>query len=268
MKISASLVRTYKTCKRKYELKYLENLEPIVKSQSLQDGTDYHSMIEDFYNGKGLGYEEGMNPKICAMAMAYFKYLWQLNEELKEVEYVEKWFEYPLTKKHYVIGRNDALAKNDIPVEHKTVSCDIDDEYIYSLQWDEQILTYMLANSINEMYYTVIKKPTIRQRQNESDAEFFNRCLEWYDENTEKKVRLIKVTRSFVEIEEHRKDLIVMANEIENCKHFYRNPSACTCFNRRCEYSQVCLNYNPSLEYVDYEKKERFSKEIKENGLF
>ena len=59
MKLSASLVKTYKMCRRKYELKYLEQLEPIVKSQALQDGTDYHSIIENFYNGDGIGYHDG-----------------------------------------------------------------------------------------------------------------------------------------------------------------------------------------------------------------
>lgn len=269
MKLSASLVKTYKMCRRKYELKYIEELEPVAKSQALQDGSDYHDFIEKFYKGEDvISYHEGDNPKIKAMLFAYFKYIAKPNKELKEIKYAEKWFEYPLTKKHSIVGRNDAVTKDGIPVEHKTVSCDIDDEYVYTLQWDEQILTYMLANSINEMYYTVVKKPTIRQRQNETEEEFYKRCIDWYNEDTEKKVRLIKVTRSFAEIEEHRKNLIVIAKEIETCKHFYRNPNACNCYNRRCEYSQVCLNYNPQLEYVEYEKKKRYSEELEENGLF
>ena len=269
MKLSASLVKTYKMCRRKYELRYIEELEPIAKSQALQDGSDYHQLIEGFYKGEAvLKFYEGDNPKIKAMVFAYFDYLVKKYQELREIKYTEKWFEYPLTKNHGIIGRNDAVTKDGIPVEHKTVSCDIDDEYIYTLQWDEQILTYMLANSINEMYYTVIKKPTIRQKQNETEQEFFNRCVDWYREDTDKKVKLIKVTRSFTEIEEHRKNLIVIAEEIEKCKHFYRNPCACNCYNRRCEYSQVCLNYNPQLEYVEFEKKKRYSEEVEENGLF
>lgn len=267
MKLSASLVKTYKMCRRKYELKYIEELEPVAKSQALQDGTDYHELIEKFYNGERYGgyFEEGMNPKICAMATAYKLYIYP---NIPQVEYAEKWFEYPLTKKHSIVGRNDAITVDGIPVEHKTVSCDIDDEYVYTLQWDEQILTYMLANSINEMYYTVVKKPTIRQKQNETEQEFFKRCVDWYSEDTDKKVRLIKVTRSFTEIEEHRKNLIIIAEEIEKCKHFYRNPCACNCYNRRCEYSQVCLNYNPQFDYVEYEKKKRYTEELEENGLF
>ena len=49
MKLSASLVKTYKMCRRKYELKYLEELEPVGKSQALEDGSSYHECLEGFY---------------------------------------------------------------------------------------------------------------------------------------------------------------------------------------------------------------------------
>lgn len=267
MELSASLIKTYKTCRRKYELRYLEELEPVAKAQALTDGTNYHAGIEAFYKDGEIICD--MNePKISAMVWAYAHYIAEQNPELAEVETAEKWFEYPLTKKHSIVGRNDAIAKNGMAVEHKTTSNDVDDEYVYNLQWDEQILTYMLATGINEMLYTVIKKPTIRQKQNETAEEFYERCKEWYSTDTDLKMRVIKVTRSHEEIEEHRKNLIVLADEIENQKHFYRNPTACTCYNRRCEYAPICLNYNPQLTYVEFEKKKRYSEELEENGIF
>lgn len=266
MILSATLIKTYKMCRRNYELKYIEKLEPITKAAALQDGSDYHAGIEKFYNTGDFDVDIEQ-PKISAMIFAYVKYI-ASQPELNEVKYAEKWFEYELTERHKIVGRNDAISKDGIPIEHKTTSNDVDEEYIYSLQWDEQILTYMLANGINEMLYTVIKKPTIRQKQKETAEEFYNRCVEWYDEDTDKKVRVIKVIRSNNEIEEHKKNLIIMADEIETCKHYYRNPTACTCYNRRCEYSSVCLNYNPALEYVEFEKKKRHSEELEENGLF
>lgn len=261
MKLSASLVKTYKLCRRKYELKYLEELEPIAKPQALEDGSNYHDMLKDLYLGKGAEYDEGLNPKIFAMAYAYSKYIYP---QIPNVQYAEKWFDYKLTAKHSIVGRFDAVTEDGIIVEHKTTSGDVDDEYVYSLQWDEQILTYMLVTGTTEMYYTVIKKPTIRQKQNETDEEFYIRCVNWYAEDTEKKIGMIKVTRSKEEIKEHRKNLIVMANEIDKCKQFYRNPMACTCYNRRCEYASVCLNYNPDLQYVEFEKKQRHADSVQE----
>ena len=37
MKLSASLVRTYKMCRRKYELRYLEELEPVAYDKRIPD---------------------------------------------------------------------------------------------------------------------------------------------------------------------------------------------------------------------------------------
>lgn len=253
MKLSASLIKTYKTCRRKYELRYLEEVEPVAKAQALTDGTTYHEAIEHYYTSEEHEILNDMEqPKLSAMIWAYVNYI---APEIGEIKYAEKWFEYKLTEKHSVIGRNDAIAENGLAVEHKTTSNDIDDEYIYALQWDEQILTYMLANGISGMFYTVIKKPTIRQKQNETAEEYYERCKEWYATDTELKARLIKVIRNYDEIKQHEKDLIVIADEIENQKHFYRNPTACTCYNRRCEYAPICLNYNPQLTYVEFEKK-------------
>lgn len=263
MKLSASLVKCYKSCRRKYELRYIEELKPVTKSQALTDGTNYHEAIEEFYESKTI-LNDMEQPKLSAMVWAYAEYI---APEIGEVKTAEEWFEYKLTEQHSIVGRNDAITKNGTAVEHKTTSNDIDEEYLFALQWDEQILTYMLATGINEMFYTVIKKPTIRQKQNETAEEYYERCKEWYATDTELKARLIKVTRSKDEIEEHRKNLIIIADEIENQKHFYRNPTACTCYNRRCEYAQVCLNYNPQLNYVEFEKKKRYSEEL-ENDLF
>lgn len=266
MKISASLAKCYKQCRRKYELRYKEELVPIATAQALKYGTDYHAGIEKFYKEGVFNYDEN-NPKVSAMVTAY---IMKIAPQFP-VSYAEKWFEYKLTPKHTIVGKNDAIAYDGTPVEHKTTSGDVDEDYIYKLQWDEQILTYMLANGINKMYYTVCKKPTIRQRQNETSEEFYKRCLQWYEEDTDRKLRIITVERSEEEIKEHRKNLIALAREIEGCKNFYRNPCACDQYGRRCEYSSVCLNYDPHFQYVEFEKKKRYAEtqeSEEENGIF
>ena len=45
-KLSASKLRTFKACRRKYELAYIELLEPIQKEEALEMGSNYHSNIE------------------------------------------------------------------------------------------------------------------------------------------------------------------------------------------------------------------------------
>ena len=187
MKISTSKIKCYKSCKRLYYLRYVEGLEYVPEIQSLEDGKTYHSKLEQLYNKGWFSIDED-NPKVSAMACAYEKYIYP---QFK-VRAAEETFEYKLTDNIQLVGRFDGIAEDGLVVEHKTTSADVDDEYVYNLQWDEQILTYMLVSGKNEMYYTVCKKPTIRQKQNETAEEYYERCCAWYAEDTDKKSALSK----------------------------------------------------------------------------
>ena len=265
MKISASKVKCYKSCKRAYYFRYVEELVPVETAQPLVDGSNYHSMLEQLYKEGWYQADIENNPKIAAMAAAYEKYIYP---QFK-VKAAEEWFEYNLSDDVQLVGRFDGIAEDGLLVEHKTTSHDVDDEYIYNLQWDEQILTYMLVSGKNEMYYTVCKKPTIRQKQTETAEEYYERCCAWYAEDTDKKIRVIKVTRNEKEVQEHKAALEYIAVEIgydedvrkcKLCKDsivYYRNCSNCTAYGRKCEYASICLDYDPKLEYVEFKKKEQ-----------
>ena len=45
MRISASKIKAFKACRRLYELKYIENLVPVEKSQALEIGSNYHKLL-------------------------------------------------------------------------------------------------------------------------------------------------------------------------------------------------------------------------------
>ena len=267
MKISSSKVKCYKACKRLYFLRYVEGLEYLPAISTLEDGKSYHGKLEQLYNEGYFTIDED-NPKISAMACAYEKYIYP---QFK-VNRAEEWFEYPLNEDITLVGRFDGIAEDGCVVEHKTTSADVDDEYIYNLQWDEQVLNYMLASGKNKIYYTVCKKPTIRQKQNETAEDFLNRCIAWYDEDTDKKIRVISVERSEKEVEAQKRQLLHIAMQMQVDEEyykflkensgkdrevvFYRNQSHCTCYGRRCEFASICLDYDPKLEYVEFKKKE------------
>lgn len=236
-----------------------------MESDALKNGKDYHSKLEDLYK-KGWFDIDVNNPKVTAMALAYEKYIYpQFN-----VKSSEEWFEYKISDDCVLVGRYDGIADDGCVVEHKSTSNDIDEEYIYNLQWDEQILNYMLSSKKNKIYYTVCKKPTIRQKQNESEQEFLQRCVNWYDEDTNKKIRVISVERNEKEINQQETDLRFIADEMQvDCELFsdetmkdfkesifYRNQSHCFRYGKRCPYSSICLDYNPKLQYVEFTKKE------------
>lgn len=261
MRLSATKIADFKACRRLYYFRYVEEILPLQESNALKDGKGYHSKIEELYE---TGAFSLTGDKTDAMAKAYHKYIYP---KLK-IKSVEDWFTKQLTDNHTLIGRLDGITEDGVVVEHKTTSSDIDENYINRLNWNEQILCYMLANGINEMYYTVCKKPTLRQRKDEADEDFVKRCFEWYAVDTERKIGVIKITRTPKELLEFEKNLIKLADEMQNCENqdmLYTNPTHCMAWGTPCPYQSICLNYNKNANYVNFVKKE---KEKKNNDLF
>lgn len=253
--ISVSGLKLFKACQQAWRFRYIEELEPVKLTDALQVGTNYHSKIEEIYT---KGYcEVSDNSRESAMALAYEKYIYPKFN----VKSVEQWFEYSLGGDDKLIGRVDGIADDNHLVEHKTTSINLTDEYEYELQWDEQILAYMLATGTRKVWYTVIRKPTIRQKKNESDEEFFTRMCQWYDEDTDSKVRLMEITRTDEEVMDFEKHLKAMMpyikNAFENPDILYRNTLHCHCWGGRCEFSSICLHYDPNQEYVEFTRRKR-----------
>ena len=257
MQISVSRLKLFKACRQAYRFKYIEGLEPVQKSDALVTGTNYHSKIEEIYR-QGYCTVEDFS-KECAMALAYEKYIYP---KFKMTS-VEDWFEYDVGNGYTLIGRTDGIAEDGHLVEHKTTSMNITEEYEYELQWDEQVLAYMLAKNTRKMWYTVIKKPTIRCKANESEEDFFNRMCKWYEDDTESKARVFEIERTDEEVEEFRQSFIRLGDMMRNAETsperlIYRNPLHCHCWGRRCEYSSICLNYDPNQEYVEFKRRDNY----------
>lgn len=256
MKVSISRVKTFKACRRSYFLKYVEDLEPVNVAETLVTGKKYHQFIEQYHNNEVI---EPEFTKEYAMFCAYKKYLAPKvpADMLPEVD-----FDIHVTDEDELIGRVDGFCQDSgVVVEHKTVSAEINEEYEYDLMWDEQIPAYMLAMGTNSIIYTVCRKPTIRQKKDESDEDFFNRMVEWYDEDTDTKVKAILVERTTQEIEAFKDDLksiIATIKEAELNENMYRNTLHCFRWGRRCEYAPICLNYCRDQQYVEFRKGDRY----------
>ena len=75
--------------------------------------------------------------------------------------------------------------------------------------------------------------------------------------DTDSKIRLFDVERTDEEVEAFRKELEEIKDiisEAEVNKRFYRNTCHCNAWGRRCEYSSICLNYDPSQSYIEFTK--------------
>ena len=253
MRISASRIKAFKSCRRMYELKYIENLIPIEKPQALEIGSNYHKLLECINSGISIAGFSDDYSKEMAMAIAYERHI------LPKVhcKNVEVWFEKRIGN-DVVVGRVDGITDDGHIIEHKTCSSKITDKYEYDLMWDEQILMYMFLTGVRKIWYTVCMKPTIKQRQFESDEEFFYRMIEWYEDDTDSKIRLFEIERTDEEVVEFEQELLRIIDDMNAAPHYYRNPCHCNMYGRRCEYSSICLHYDKEQQYIEFMKGEEY----------
>lgn len=253
-RLSATGIKCFKACRRAYQLKYVYGLTPVQTSDALETGTQYHKLIEEFY-------KDGTVPecvdKASAMALAYIKYV---APKVPAYE-PEVSFDVSLARGKRLQGRLDGwIADSKIIIEHKTTSFDVD-EFEYRLQFDEQLLAYFVAMGCNTAWYTVCKKPTIRQRQNEPLEEYAFRCLAWYDIDYTNKINGIKIEATAADIQQYKLQLLGMFSQIQQAEkhpdtYFYCNPGNCNAYNRLCEYASICKNYDPNQTYINFERRE------------
>lgn len=245
---SHSQIRAYKTCLKRYQLEYKYRLVPVEDAEALKTGTSYHAKIASILKNNIF---ESTNDKTDGMAKAFQRYIVPQLPRTTEVESktLGKVGDIPF------IAYLDALGEDGIPIEHKTTSSDIDDEYRNNLLWDDQVTIYCILKGIRKVRYTAIKKPTIRQKQSETEEEFAGRCADWYDEDTERKIGTFIVTRTQAELDEKVREIEQICREMESRQVYYRNPYACSGYVQ-CPYKSICLDYTPGIELVNFRTKE------------
>jgi hypothetical protein len=116
----------------------------------------------------------------------------------------------------------------------------------------------MLMTGFRKVWYVVCRKPTIRLKQNESEKDFFDRMVAWYDTDTDNKIKLMEIERTDDEVAKFEDDLFLMMDEIKHAGYFYKNTCNCNAWGRRCEYSSICMNYDPNQEYIEFVKGEEY----------
>lgn len=258
--ITTSMIKAFKGCRRLYELQYVEQLKPIKTPEALEIGSNYHALVERILKKEPIE-QVDMLPFLMAEQFQN-----KILPGLPEIKEVEKEFKIEFAKDKHLVGKIDAVTIDGIPVEHKTTSAVIDEKYIDKLRWDDQITNYLIALTlesgklVKDCIYTVIRKPSIRQKQNETFEEYFKRCTEWYEEDTDAKVRIIKVNRSQAEMAKHQEELEYIFNDVEKCTNFYRNPQKCMFMG--CPYMSICLDYTPGVETVEFVKKTKRNEEL------
>ena len=246
--ISATKLNTYISGRKKYDFMYNEELQPVEKSEALEIGSNYHEAIAMYLKNKEETVVEDI--KIRAMRSAFIEFLYPQLDEVKDVEVYK---EMQLDDDTKIIGYIDGITKDGVPIEHKTTSKSVDEFYINRLNWDMQVSLYMILTGKNKCIYTVCQKPTIKMKKDETEEEFFNRCIQWYHEETDKKVGLFEVVRTNEELEAKKDEVLKICNEIKNTNLYFRNPNNCMILD--CPYSSICLDYDKNIMPIGFQKR-------------
>lgn len=255
MNVSITKVKAFKACRRLYQLRYVEGLKPVQKPEALETGSRYHELIDGLYKTGELA--ENDFSKEHAMARAYKRFIYYEHYNVMKSVESEVKLDLVFRSDDVLVGVADGLTSDGCILEHKTTSAEITEAYEYNLLWDEQILAYMLLTGRRKVYYTVCRKPTIRQKKDETDEAFYYRMLDWYETDTDSKIRLLEIERTDEEVRQFERNLqriIADMKSAETDGDFYCNTCHCNQWGRRCEYSSVCLHYDPSQEYIEFTK--------------
>jgi len=177
--ITASSVKCFRFCPRKYKYAYVAGLRPRREAAALVFGTLWHSGMEAWW--QGLGWTPGpADPFDLAKAKALLAgYGARWPQDSHEVLAIERSFEAPLrdsagrpVRGWRIAGKVDGLLRQDGRVwllEHKTTSEDITPggDYWARLTVDTQISLYFdgaaaLGHQVDGCLYDVVKKSGLK----------------------------------------------------------------------------------------------------------
>ena len=197
-RLTTSQVKCFKTCRKRYELEYVEMLKPIETPKALEIGTLYHVGLEHLLSGlsmdavkvclielqeanalhKGIDFDP-MNAYIAAeMCRAWNR---DSGWQNWKILHVEKSFEVSTGYAKRLLGKIDGVCirpETGKPylIEHKTTSMwGVDGtDYLHNLLWDEQSTNYLYAyrrmledgvlegEAVDGIFYDIIEKPSIK----------------------------------------------------------------------------------------------------------
>jgi hypothetical protein len=202
IKISYSLLNTFRNCRKLTELKYVKGLSAKWDKHALIMGTNVHAILEEYYTDptknvdntlkKILPKVESIDDQIVIeeMLRSYDKRYRKTDEDI-EILSLEKFFESPVIDTDtmenipgvVITGKIDGIVKYKGDVfllEHKTASKP-DDNYINGLWANLQIILYTYFASKVFGYkccgvlYNVLAKPEKRE-QPETNEAYEKRC--------------------------------------------------------------------------------------------
>lgn len=270
--LTSSRMGSFLACQRKHYYRYELGMKPNTDANALRFGSAWHAAMEARWQSgtyevalaaalAGNGMDEMQQHTLAGLLVGYCQHYSGI--EIVKTMQPEVEFNHPIK------GSNtfDAAGKIDglgilhdgrlALIEHKTTSEDISPEsdYWLRLRSNNQILQYVYAArklgwNIEIVIYDVTRKPSIRQKQNETIEQFGERLADDTMARPEFYFARREVPVTDQDLEEFNVQRVMISRNILGCRHeqkklsrpeqaWARNINGMVC--RNCEYSQFCL---------------------------
>jgi hypothetical protein len=257
----------------KYKWKYIDNLEPAVKSTQLTLGSIMHEAFELFYKGtddfaivkyidqrfdEEISKQEASDIEDLIIAKYTARGMWLAYpyKNLKDFQEV-----YPEEESRVPIGSYELVIKVDGRVkkdgvwwvrELKTTSA-TQKQFEQRASTSAQVTGYVYGlrkkgYDIKGVMFDYIKKPLLRKNRMEDMYNYGMRIMKDYRDRPSMYFGRIFTYRTDHDLKLYEKDMLAVAGEMEKRKQsgeWYRNQDACWNFNAECPYKKICFAEQP-----------------------
>lgn len=248
--LTYSSIDTFQRCPRLYHFRY-ELLKDSGTTEAMTFGSAVHSALEAIWGGSAPPPSD--DPVINKIVALYTEAVEIPAGAKPEQQFLER---VKGMRGVRIAGKVDVVLPHAI-VEHKTTAYKIGpgDPYWAKLSNDGQVSLYLWATGRRECLYDVIRKPAIRQRKDEPDAEFRQRQA---DSMTAENLACAPTYRRDSQIDAHMEDVKTTIRAVRR-KERPCHPHACFDYNRACAFHAVCSG-EASIE--DFATKETAHTEL------
>lgn len=272
--ITFSELDSHATCPWQWWKKYVELKRPKHRSVKLSFGGAIHKGIEAFYmregnplevvraycdtirrkaeaDGMPLDAEYDLTLKKAEIVIAAYTAFYADDFEKLNVITVEPTFRIPLVDDIWITGKIDRIVCEKrtgflYPVETKTAATWDADVNRLMLDFQISLYSWAMAKMLKvhdvTFIYDVLKKPMMRLKQRETEAEFITRVGEEINADRPKFFIRDKITRSKSDIERTERELIIRSRELVRLRQtgdVYRT-SGDHC-HWKCDFMPPCL---------------------------
>lgn len=305
--LTHSAMSQFKNCRKKYQFRYEMGLVPKRRKASLDLGSAVHKGLEIYYQGETIteaiqeavetlsdidrngwtqeDFDKESVQKALVEAMLggyanYFNDREQFEEIKPEVDFAISLINPETNSPSRTFihgGKSDGLFKRNGQWwlrEFKTAS-QVGQNYLDRLKLDTQITSYVealehdLGINIVGIIYTILKKPSIRQKKDETVEQFCERLKEDYLARPDfyfYQEELFRTKDDLLEFKFEKWEIAKDIIEARKANRFYRNTSMCSLYGE-CEYMALCTRGNAAMGfYTQKDPHEELSENIKKKA--